>query len=114
LYALKSFSKVAVLDIGDATDVINELIVTAQLRSPFCIRLVQSFQDANCCYLLTDFVRGGDLYSMLYNSDHVPRCRLDGLDLNIVRFYATNIVLALEHIHSLGTQPSAASFERAS
>lgn len=53
-------------------------------------------------YMLTNLVQCGDMYGLVYSSERVPRCRLEGIDLNLVRFYATNIVLGLEHIHSLG------------
>ena len=47
-FALKSFSKVKVLQAGSAQDVLDELVVMAQLQSPFCCRLIQRFHDANC------------------------------------------------------------------
>lgn len=47
-FALKSFSKVKVLQAGSAQDVLDELVVMAQLHSPFCCRLIQRFHDANC------------------------------------------------------------------
>eukprot|EP00750_Incisomonas_marina_P006115 INCI14328.2.p1 GENE.INCI14328.2~~INCI14328.2.p1 ORF type:complete len:691 (-),score=99.74 INCI14328.2:576-2468(-) len=102
LFALKSFSKVKVLQAGSAQDVLDELVVMAQLQSPFCCRLIQRFHDANCVYMLSNLVQCGDMYGLVYSSERVPRCRLEGIDLNLVRFYATNIVLGLEHIHSLG------------
>ena len=59
--------------------------------------------------MLSNLVQCGDMYGLVYSSERVPRCRLEGIDLNLVRFYATNIVLGLEHIHSLGTDDLATS-----
>jgi serine/threonine protein kinase len=71
---------------------------------PFLLTLHATFQDAGCLYMLLDFVRGGELWSLLYEREsdwsHVQG-PCGGLNERGVRFYAGTVVLALEALHEL-------------
>ncbi|KAJ1555914.1 camp-dependent protein kinase catalytic subunit [Cladochytrium tenue] len=62
--------------------------------SRFVVRLIETFQDTRHLYLVLEYVAGGDLWS------HIRRY---GRFLeDEARFYISEIVLALEYIHSYG------------
>lgn len=56
-------------------------------------------QDASCLYLVLDFVPGGDMFAFLRD---LPRRTGRKMPEMHARFYAAQLVLALEHLHSQG------------
>ncbi|KAJ1850691.1 hypothetical protein LPJ57_008045, partial [Coemansia sp. RSA 486] len=64
--------------------------------SPWIPDLYSSFQDKENLYIVMEFVAGGDLFSML------DRCENAVIDEDAARFYAAEIVLALEDLHKIG------------
>lgn len=68
--------------------------VITQVRHPFVMRLHYSFQSKGKLYLIMDFLRGGDLF---YHLSREKRFQEDR-----ARFYAAEVVLALECLHKLG------------
>ena len=60
---------------------------------PFVVSLHYTFQDAESLYLLIDFVGGGDLFTLMESKGALPEPH--------VVVYAAELVLALEHVHSL-------------
>ena len=64
----------------------------ASVEHPFVVSLTYSFQTADHLCLVLDFIRGGNMYSDLMAGpySHERAC-----------FYAAQVVLALEHLHSL-------------
>ncbi|GBG33505.1 Protein kinase, putative [Hondaea fermentalgiana] len=63
--------------------------------SPFCVSLVYSFMDSTDLYLGLPLCTGGDLMFHLRANAH-------GYGLERSRFFAAEILLALEHLHNLG------------
>ena len=61
------------------------------LRHPFIIRLLQTFQSSKCLYLLTEFIPGGELFSLLANMDRIP--------VSHSRFYGACVLEALVCLH---------------
>uniref|UniRef100_A0A915DNE9 Ribosomal protein S6 kinase n=1 Tax=Ditylenchus dipsaci TaxID=166011 RepID=A0A915DNE9_9BILA len=68
--------------------------ILAQIRHPFIVKLHYAFQTEGKLYLILDFLRGGDLFTRL--SKEVMFTEED------VKFYLAELILALEHLHSLG------------
>lgn len=68
--------------------------ILAQIRHPFIVKLHYAFQTEGKLYLILDFLRGGDLFTRL--SKEVMFTEDD------VKFYLAELVLAIEHLHSLG------------
>eukprot|EP00484_Ammonia_sp_Unknown_P018242 CAMPEP_0197033076 /NCGR_PEP_ID=MMETSP1384-20130603/11576_1 /TAXON_ID=29189 /ORGANISM="Ammonia sp." /LENGTH=723 /DNA_ID=CAMNT_0042462829 /DNA_START=76 /DNA_END=2247 /DNA_ORIENTATION=+ len=94
LYAMKQIDKRRV----QATDSVHALIAErdflSRMDSPFVTSLKYAFMDQNTLYLIMDLMTAGDLKFHL-NRDGVfaePRAR----------FYAAQILLGMEHIHSKG------------
>ena len=68
----------------------------AMFDHPFIIKLEYAFQDQMNLYMIMEFVNGGELFYHLHKSNR------DGFPLETVKFYAAQIVLALEHLHGQG------------
>ena len=69
----------------------NERMVLEKLKHPFLVRFYQAFQTKTKLHLVLEFANGGDLYSQLNTrSKFTEEC---------ARFYAAEIVLALEYLH---------------
>ena len=60
----------------------------------FLISFYKAFQTEGKLYLVLDFLRGGDLFGRL--AKEIMFTEED------VKFYMAEIVLALDHLHSLG------------
>ena len=59
----------------------------------FCL-ILKAFQTEGKLYLVLDFLRGGDLFGRL--AKEIMFTEED------VKFYMAELVLALDHLHSLG------------
>jgi len=71
----------------------RERDVMAQLKSPFLVNLLYAFQDKHHLFLIMPFMPGGDLRYFLSTKGRMPE--------DWARFYAAEIVLGLEELHSL-------------
>ena len=70
--------------------------VMTMFDHPFIMKLEYSFQDEHKLYMVMEFVNGGELFHhMRTNSNKgFPEAR--------AKFYAAQIILALEHMHKKG------------
>ena len=110
LVAIKKMDKLTLLRIKDGNDgkrggakgstvrlsstVWTERHVWSRIASPFLVPLLHAFQDENHLYYVMPLLSAGDLGSYIEN--------FGVLSENSVRFYAAEIVLALEALHSMG------------
>ena len=62
-----------------------------QISHPFVVKLHYAFQSAHTLYFVTDFLNGGEIFFHLCQDIRFSEER--------ARFYAAEIVLALEHLH---------------
>lgn len=94
-YALKAMHKAPIVEVKQIEHVINERKILEEVAThPFCVKLVGSYQDKSCLYLLQEWVAGGELFHHL---------DLEGaFDEPTAMFYAANVLLALEFLHSKG------------
>lgn len=65
-----------------------------QLSHPFIVKLNYAFQTPDKLYFVTDFLNGGELFFHLCNEIRFSEER--------ARFYAAEILLALNHLHENG------------
>lgn len=91
-YALKAMDKTKIKHAKQLNHTKNELKVLKSIRHPFCTCFVAAFQDTRWLYILQEWVPGGELFMHLQNSQHFSE--------STARFYAANVLLALDHIHS--------------
>lgn len=62
-----------------------------ELEHPYVVNLRFSFQSESKAYLVTDYCSGGDLSRWIKKKGK--------FDEDVVRFYAAEIVLALQYLH---------------
>jgi len=92
VYALKTIRKANIAARpGEITHILAERIVLSVVNSPFIVPLKFSFQTPDKLYLGMSFVNGGELFHHLQREGR--------FDENRSRFYAAELLLALEHLH---------------
>ena len=95
LYAMKRLRKREMLRKDQVAHVLAErdLMVLAESASYVC-RLLYTFQDDEHLYLVMEYLPGGDLMQLLIQRDI--------LDEESARFYAAEIITAIDQVHRLG------------
>jgi serine/threonine protein kinase len=97
MYILKCMSKQSLEDSQQIKNAMNEAKVLASLSCPFICKLHGTYQTMNEIVLVLHPITGGDLWSLI----HQPMEHSSVLcDVNAIKFYAANIIIALEHMHS--------------
>mmetsp|Transcript_9484 Transcript_9484/g.14229 ORF Transcript_9484/g.14229 Transcript_9484/m.14229 type:complete len:593 (+) Transcript_9484:65-1843(+) len=91
VYAMKEIIKRKIKKLRSEWMCINEMRVLAKMRSPFVLNLKYSFHSSKALYMVFDMCDGGDLKYHL-RSGPFKKVR--------ARFYAAEVLLGLEHIHS--------------
>jgi CRP-like cAMP-binding protein len=93
-YALKIQSKRELLDQRQAGGAQRERSVMVKLDHPFVCKLVNTFQDEACIYMLLQFVQGGELLNLIQGGD-----AYGGLPESAAKFFAAGILEGLTHMH---------------
>lgn len=96
IYAMKVMDKSALIDrqaVRDAHAEKNVLALVGQKHAPFIVRLHVAFQTSRRVYLVMDFASGGELMF------HLRREAM--LSEDDARFYAAELLVALQHLHAL-------------
>jgi len=94
VYAMKVFDKDYLVQKGQVSYTHVERNIMAAVRHPFLVQLRFALQNTDSLFLVMDFLAGGDLVT------HLQRQGI--LTEDAARVYAAEMVLALEHLHSLG------------
>ncbi|KAL5340737.1 kinase-like domain-containing protein [Aspergillus crustosus] len=92
-YAIKVLKKAQVVKMKQIEHTNDERRMLNRVRHPFLITLWGTWQDARNLYMVMDFVEGGELFSLLRKSQRFPN--------PVAKFYAAEVTLALEYLHSL-------------
>jgi RAC serine/threonine-protein kinase len=93
LYAMKILSKDMILRRKQVGRTQSENRILRKIDHPYLVGMKYAFQAETKLYLVLDYVNGGDLFGHLQT---VKRFNVDQ-----VRLYAAEMVLAFEHLHSL-------------
>ncbi|CAH8363578.1 unnamed protein product [Eruca vesicaria subsp. sativa] len=96
LYAMKAMDKTVMLNRNKVHRARAEREILELLDHPFLPALYASFQTKTHICLITDYYPGGELFMLL---DRQPR---KVLKEDAVRFYAAQVVVALEYLHCQG------------
>nr|AHZ63843.1 neochrome 2 [Cylindrocystis brebissonii] len=96
LFAVKVMEKENMIERNKVHRVAAEREILEHLDHPFLPTLYASYQTAKHVCFVTDFCKGGELYSIL---EEQPENRFDE---PLVRFYAAEVLLALEYLHCQG------------
>lgn len=97
VYAMKIMDKEGLVQrkaVSDAHAERNILAMVGQTDAPFIVRLHAAFQTSRRVYLVMDFASGGELMF------HLRREAL--LSEDEARFYAAELLIALETLHNMG------------
>ena len=91
IYALKTIRKAHIVSRSEVTHTLAERTVLAQVNNPFIVPLKFSFQSPDKLYLVLAFINGGELFHHLQREGRFNEERS--------RFYAAELLCALEHLH---------------
>uniref|UniRef100_A0A7S1XTD7 Protein kinase domain-containing protein n=1 Tax=Phaeomonas parva TaxID=124430 RepID=A0A7S1XTD7_9STRA len=93
--ALKSMSKTHMILAGRAMQVAEEQRLLQKVHShPFVLTVLSGFQTSTHVHLITELVPNGELCTHLRRQRRLPEAT--------ARFYAAQVLLALEHCHEQG------------
>ena len=93
-YALKCMRKAQVVEMKQLAAVVREKTVLAQMRHPFILKLVATYQDAGELYILMELALGGELFTLLQ--------KRGALFEKQAIFYVGSVVSTFAYMHSLG------------
>uniref|UniRef100_A0A673KZ45 Rho-associated protein kinase 1 n=1 Tax=Sinocyclocheilus rhinocerous TaxID=307959 RepID=A0A673KZ45_9TELE len=93
VYAMKLLSKFEMIKRSDSAFFWEERDIMAFANSNWVVQLFYAFQDNRYLYMVMEYMPGGDLVNLMSNYD-VPE--------KWARFYTSEVVLALDCIHSMG------------
>ncbi|KAI9256536.1 kinase-like domain-containing protein [Phascolomyces articulosus] len=93
-YAVKKLDKAHIVKNDKVKYVMIERDALSKMNHPGIVRLYWTFKDNRSLYYVLDLARNGELYTYIR--------RLAPFDMNTAQFYAAEILLAIEHIHSRG------------
>lgn len=91
-FAMKILRKHDIVRLKQVDHIKNERDILGSLHHPFLVSVYSAFQDTNHLYMVLEYVIGGEIFSHLR--------RAGRFSAEVSRFYAAEIVLALEHMHS--------------
>jgi len=94
LYAMKCIDKKRVQATDSVDTIMAERKFLSMMDSRFVVCLKYAVMDENCLFLVLDLMGGGDLKFHLNKDERFSETRS--------RFYAAEVLLGLEHIHSKG------------
>lgn len=92
-YALKVLKKQTVVRLKQVEHTNDERRMLSVSVHAFIVRLWGTFQDSEHLFMIMDYVEGGELFSLLRRSQRFPN--------PVAKFYAAEVCLALDYLHSL-------------
>ncbi len=93
LHALKVLKKEYIIRKNQVEHTKTERSVLEYIRHPYIVGLTMAFQTTDKLFFVLDYCAGGELFFHLGKVGRFPEDR--------AKFYAAQIILALEHVHSL-------------
>ncbi|KAJ1980043.1 cAMP-dependent protein kinase catalytic subunit [Dimargaris verticillata] len=91
-YAMKILRKADVVKLKQVEHINSERTILSQVEFPFIVHLYNTFQDQTSLFMLQEYVVGGELFTHLRKAGRFPN--------DVTRFYAAEIVLAIEYLHN--------------
>lgn len=97
-YALKSLSKVAIIETGQLRHVLDERRILFAMDNPFILKLYGVYQTPHQIVMVTEAIECGDLWGVIYEEKLVSD--IGGIPHDLVQMYAASLIYALDHIHT--------------
>lgn len=91
---VKMMSKAKLIRLNQVENVMREKEILMHFDNTFIIKCMGHFQDSTHLYLLMEYMAGGELFSLLNQKQRFS------LPLSV--FYAAEVLICLEYIHSNG------------
>lgn len=85
--------KARVVKTGQQRNVMNEKKVLSTCRHPYILKLVATYEDRDCLYMLLEFLQGGDIFGHLYRQG-------GRFTYDISQYYAATVLSVLEYLHN--------------
>eukprot|EP00183_Erythrolobus_madagascarensis_P003458 CAMPEP_0185848274 /NCGR_PEP_ID=MMETSP1354-20130828/3230_1 /TAXON_ID=708628 /ORGANISM="Erythrolobus madagascarensis, Strain CCMP3276" /LENGTH=407 /DNA_ID=CAMNT_0028548659 /DNA_START=55 /DNA_END=1278 /DNA_ORIENTATION=+ len=96
LYAMKVLNKEDMINRNKVARVMTEREIFATTNHPFIVTMYASFQTTKKLHFVMEYCEGGEFFRVLQTQ---PGKRLSE---EAARFYAAEVILALEYLHHLG------------
>jgi len=96
LYAMKVLTKEEMIRRNKVKRVMTEREILATANHPFIVTMYASYQTATRLCFIMEFCEGGEFFRVLQRQ---PKKRLTE---SATRFYAAEVLLALEYLHHMG------------
>ena len=93
-YTIKSMRKDQLLSENIIDNILSEKNILSDGQCEFLLTLSFFFQSPERIYFVTPFMKGGDLYHKLKTEGYLTE--------DLVRFYAAQVAIALQHLHEYG------------
>lgn len=90
-YALKQMNKSTVSE-DERQRMIRERDIMSEIESPLCLKLFYAFQTANYCYLVLEFLPGGDLQQFIVKTKTPSEQQ--------AKLLAAEVLMSIEELHS--------------
>ncbi|XP_025074192.1 cAMP-dependent protein kinase catalytic subunit beta-like [Pogonomyrmex barbatus] len=90
-YAMKILDKTGLVKMKQVDHTRNEKRILQCINFPFMVFMHFFFKDNSYVYMVMPFVQGGEMFTHLR--------RMGKFDESLARFYAAQVVLALEYLH---------------
>jgi len=92
IYAMKVLKKKHMIKRNQTEHIKTERSILELIDNPFITKLKYAFQNPQKLYLVMDYCQGGELFF------HIQR--VERFNEEAVKFYASQLVLAIEHLHA--------------
>ncbi|BES95358.1 unnamed protein product [Nesidiocoris tenuis] len=92
-FAIKVLDKSKVIKLRQVEHSLNEKQILQAIQFPFCVYLEYFFQDNSYLYYVLPLILGGEMFTHLR--------KFGKFDENHTKFYAAQVLLALEYLHHL-------------
>lgn len=90
-FELRKMQKTQIIQYEETKLVFFEKKIRQDMRHPFLINILYTFQDYDCLFLVTEMAKGGYLYHYLRSSVFFTK--------EIVQFYVAEILIAIQYLH---------------
>ena len=91
-FAIKQLRKIDIIKMKQIDHLRNEIYILNSIKHPFIIEMKGFTQNARNIYIVMEYIAGGELFSLLREEGQFGKAETS--------FYASNVILALEYLHS--------------